>query len=126
MKRTLTLVGFIISTVFLGIDAVLELIGLPLVFALFTEPALIFVAVIALATIALVIVSLVFNIIGITAYKNYDKRKKSVKTAIVLNFILVGLLLVSMIMGSFAIMSILLVLALVAANVLAIIDLKNA
>ena len=132
MKRPMTLVAFILTIVMLSIDAILELIGIAFIFEIFAAaeaPGMIILGVIALITIALIVVSLVFNILGITAWnkdaQGYQKKRKFVITAVVLNFVLVLLMLISMFTGAFSVMSVLLLLALVAGNVLAIVDLAR-
>ena len=132
MKRPLTLTGFIIGTVALGIQTIFELIGIALIFELLTAtgaPGAIVFGVVGLLTIALVVVSLVFNILGITAWnknaEGYQKKRKFVITAVVLNFVVVLLMLIGMLMGSFSVISLIVMLALIATNVLAIVDLAR-
>lgn len=133
MKRPMTLTAFIISTVLLGIDLILELISLPAVFALFGlaegDVMVAVVAIVMLLVIALVVVSLVFNSISISAWNKsvaeFPKKKGKVVTAVVLNFVLVALLIISAIMSSsITVMPVLLILGLVATNVLALVDLS--
>ena len=87
------------------------------------------VAIVMLLVVALVVVSLVFNSISISAWNKsvaeFPKKKGKVVTAVVLNFVLVALLIISAIMSSMiTVMPVLLILGLVATNVLALVDLS--
>lgn len=129
MKRVMTLVGFIISTVLLGIYSLIQLIGIAAIIdalsAVGAEGSATL-AIVLIITIALCVLALVFNAIAITAWKKdaagYKKKKGMVITAIVFNFILILFLIIGMASGVVGVLDILLLIALIAANVLAFVD----
>ena len=125
MKRPLSLVGFIVATAVLGIDLMFEFIGLAVLLGL---GGFLWVF-IGLIGIAFVIVALVFNAISISSWnkKPENYKKGFVLATVIINFALVLFLIIGLALGSTAIlMSILLIHALVATNVLVLIDLSKA
>lgn len=133
MKRPMTLVAFIISTVFLGIDALLELIGLIEIINIAINwgagSSLATSIIISILLFGVIVVAIVFNAISISAWnKNKDgfkKKKSKIITAIVFNFIVILFALIALIVGkgSSVAFFVLILFALVATNVLAFVDL---
>lgn len=130
MKRPLTLIGFILGTVMHSIYTVAELFLIALIIDLIVSAGAttsVFTAVILLITVALSIVSLIFNAIAISAWnkspEGYRKKRGIIITAIVFNFIVVFFLVIGMTSGSVGVLDILLMLSIIAANVLAFVDL---
>ena len=131
MKRPMTLVAFIISTVFLGIDALLELIGLIEIINVainWGASSLATSIIISILLFGVIVVAIVFNAISISAWnKNKDgfkKKKSKIITAIVFNFIVILFALIALIVGkgSSVAFFVLILFALVATNVLAFVD----
>lgn len=132
MKRPMTLVAFIISTVFLGIEALLELIALIETINVAIKwgaSSLTTSIIISILLYGVVVVAIVFNAISISAWnknkEGFKKKKSKIITAIVFNFIVVLFALISLIVGASAPVAflVLIFLALVATNVLAFVDL---
>ncbi len=131
MKRPMTLVAFILSTVFLGIDTILELISIPALIQIISSgygSAMGGVIAITIILIAFIIVALVFNAICIPKWSasvgEYAGKRGFIITTVVLNFIIVLLMIISMAIGAITVMAVLLLLVLTATNVLVLIDLN--
>lgn len=128
MKRPLTLTGFILGTIFLGIEAIAGLI-LFIDFMNYTGNSIVIVA-LGLA-LALSIVSLIFNAISIPAWNKspevYRRKRGIIITAIVFNFIIVLFTIIGFASGETNpnMLTILEILGIIAANVLGIIDLTR-
>lgn len=129
MKRVMTLVGFIVATALLGIYSLIQLIGVAAIIDLLTATGVqggALLAVVIIITLALCVLALVFNAIAITAWKKdaagYKKKKAMVITATVFNFVIILLLIIGMASGAVGVLDVLLLLALLAANVLAYVD----
>ena len=132
MKRPMTLIAFILSTVFLGIDTILELISIPMWIQIINSgygSAMGGVIALAIILLAFIILALVFNAICIAKWNKsvgaFAGTKGFIITTIVFNFIIVGLILISLIVnGAIAPMPIIMLLVLIATNVLVLIDLN--
>ena len=133
MKRPMTLTGFIISTVMIAVYAGFSLFTLTLMIDLFSmanqTTGLVTVLALCLVELAFAVVSLVLNAISIRAWNKspelYKKAKGKIITATVFNFILIVLLIIG-IAGTtegVPVLNILIILALIASNVLAYVDL---
>ena len=129
MKRPLTLVGFILATVFLGIDTILELISLPTLLNVINSgyaSSAMGVIILTFVLIVFIILALIFNIICIPKWSlsvgAFAGKKGFIITTIVFNFIIVGLVLISFIIGAITVMAILLLLTLTTANILILVD----
>ena len=132
MKRPMTLVAFILSTVFLGIDTILELVSIPALIQVINSgygSAMGGVIAITIILLAFIILALIFNAICIPKWNKsvgaFAGTKGFIITTIVFNFIIVGLILISLIItGAIVPMSIIILLVLTATNVLVLIDLN--
>ena len=130
MKRPMTLIGFIIATVFCGIYTLVQLFGLAVIIDLLTATGVTggaTLAVVMILTIALCVLALVFNAVAISAWgknpEGYKKKRGMVITATVFNFIIMLLLIIGMASGVVGVLDVLLLIAVLATNVLAYIDL---
>lgn len=133
MKRTLALIGFIVATVFLGIDMILELLSLPALIQLLEYAnggtALVFV-IITFILLALIMVALVFNALCIRTWDKpvdvFASKKGFIIGTVVLNFIIALLMLFFMIYtGVIGAMQVILFVSLIASNALILIDFTN-
>lgn len=129
MKRVMTLVGFIVATAFISIYTLIQLIGVAAIIDALSAANVsggATLAIVLIITLALCVLALVFNAIAITAWKKdaagYKKKKAMVITATVFNFVLILLLIIGMVSGAVGVLDILLLLALLTANVLAYVD----
>ena len=133
MKRPMTLIAFILSTVFLGIDTILELISIPTLIQIINSgyaSAMGGIIALTIILLAFIILALVFNAICIAKWNKsvgaFAGTKGFIITTIVFNFIIVGLILISWIVnGAIAPMPIIILLVLIATNVLVLIDLNK-
>ncbi len=133
MKRPMTLTAFIIGTVVQAIYACFSLFTLTLVIDLLSASTettgVVTVVALCLVELAFAVVSLVLNALAIKAWNKspefYTKGKGKIITATVFNFIMIVLLIIG-IAGStegVPVLNILIILALIATNVLAYVDL---
>ena len=118
MKKTKSFVMAIIATVFLGLDLINELICLPLLSAIVAYSKGL--GIILIFTLILIIAATGTNIIMISVSKSnneqYLRSSGLVKTAIVINSILLGLLLICVVISftfSAIVVSIILILAII-------------
>lgn len=134
MKRPMTLVGFIVASVFLSIDAILELVSLPAFFDIIASgyaSQIIDIIVLTFISLTLIILALIFNIICIPKWSctavEYADKKGFMITTIVFNFAIILIMFISIIRnlsyGAYVpVMALLLIMALTATNVLVLID----
>ena len=130
MKRPMTLVAFIISTVFLGIDAVVDLLAILNYVDIVTRwggNLLITSLIISILLFSVVVVAIIFNAMSISAWnknkERFKKKKSQIITAIVFNFIVILFALITLIVTATPVAFFVLILfALVATNVLAFVD----
>ncbi|MCM1289454.1 MAG: hypothetical protein NC132_02230 [Corallococcus sp.] len=126
MKRIMTLVGAIIGVVFDAIFSLIMLIGIAAILELLGgEAGATLVAIVGILETALGVVALVFNAIAISGFacthEKYAKKRGLLITAVVFNFVLAMLLLISL-CTSFTALILFVFLASVAAGVLLIVD----
>lgn len=127
MKRVMTLVGGIIGVVFDAIYSVIMLIGIAAILDLLAgaEGSALF-AVIGILETVLGIVTLILNAVTIGAYncahEKYAKKRGLIITAVVFNFLLALLLIISL-ASAVTLITILVMLASIATGVLLIVDL---
>ena len=129
MKRPMTLTASILGTVMHSVYSIIELYVLILLldYAGGVNGSGIVMVSTAIA-LALSIIALVFNAISIAAWNksqdNFKKKRKFVITAIVFNFIVILFIIIGLLMsGSLAVLDIITLIVLIAANVLFIVDL---
>ena len=126
----MTLIGFIIATSLLGIYTIIQLVGIAAIIDFLSATTGVeggaTLAVVLIITLALCVLALVFNAIAISAWNKdpagYKKKKGLVITATVFNFVIILLLIIGMVSGACGVLDVLLLPALIAANVLAYVD----
>ena len=135
MRRIPSLTGFIIGTVMTAVYTGFELFTfaliIDLIFGLDAQAGVSLAMIVMLLTLALSIVTLVLNACSINCWKKspegYKKKKGTIIASIVFNFIVVLLIIIGMAMNtegnSFGVLDILMIIALVATNILAFVDL---
>lgn len=128
MKRVMTLVGSIIGVVFDAIFSLIMLIGITAILEMLdgATGSIVF-AIVGILALSLGVVALVFNAMSIGAFscspEKFAQKRKFLITAIVLNFVLALLLLISL-CGTFNAFNMIVFLASIAAAVLIIVDLS--
>lgn len=129
MKRIMTFVGALIGTVFTAIYSLIMLIGITAIFEMLSDldgaPGTGLIAVVSLLLVIAGVLALVFNAIAIGAFncsaEKYVKKRSLLICAVVFNFLLAALLLISMI-GNFTAFALIVFLASIAAGILIIVD----
>ena len=136
MKRPLILIAFIIGVVFLSIDLVIELTTISALFDILSilgeldDTFVALVTLLALACVILIAVALIFNAICISKWnkskEDFAMSKGMLNGTIILNFVIVGIIVLLGIVNKYIdAMGIVLILALVATNVLALVELNS-
>lgn len=134
MKRPLTLTASILATVFLTIEFIFEIISFIAIINTPNIPMVTEISIISIVLIVLLLVSLILNICMISSWNKsteiFIKRKPALITTIVFNFICVLLYFIYLVafvtvVTFFVAFIILTVAALIASNVLYIIDIAR-